>query len=120
MDKIIHPIITEKATKIEDVKRKAWEIKRDPKTKKILEKKPIEKLNKRYVFKVAMDANKIEIKNEIEKIYNVKVEKVNTVIVPKKIKVRFTRKGQIVGEKQAYKKAYVTLKEGYSIDIFNN
>jgi len=120
MNKIIKPINTEKATKIEEVKRRAYEIKREEKTRKILEKKPIEKLNNRYVFKVTSDANKIEIKNEIEKIYDVKVIKVNTLITTKKIKSRYTKRGQITGVKPSYKKAYVTLAEGYKIDIYNN
>jgi len=66
-----------------------------------------------YVFKVAKDATKMEIKNEIERLYNVKVESVNTMIVPGK--KRFLR-GRI-GRTSAWKKAIVKLAEG-TIPIF--
>ena len=66
-----------------------------------------------YTFKVAKDANKVEIKNAIEKIFNVKVGKVNTInVLPKK-----HRQGRYVGTKPGYKKAIVSLSSG-KIDAF--
>ena len=65
------------------------------------------------VFSVDTRANKTQIKQAVEKIFNVKVESVNTINVhPKKKRV-----GRYVGEKKTYKKAIVTLKDGQSIEI---
>jgi|SRR5690554_378307 len=69
----------------------------------------------RYTFKVAKDANKIEIKNAIEAIFEVNVVKVNTMIV----KPKFKRMGQHEGYTAAYKKAVVELVEGQTIEAFN-
>ena len=61
---------------------------------------------KKYVFKVAVDANKIEIKKAIEKIFDVKVEKVNTIRMEGKEK----RQGAApAGRRASYKKAMVKL-----------
>lgn len=66
-----------------------------------------------YVFKVDVKANKSQIKDAIEKIFNVKVEKVNTVNVhPKKKRV-----GRYAGMTNKYKKAIVTLVNGNKIDL---
>ena len=73
-----------------------------------------------YAFVVAPKANKIEIKNAIEKIYGVKVVSVNVVRYAGKRVERYTKSGLIRGKKRSYKKAYVTLAEGDKIDIFNN
>lgn len=70
-------------------------------------------LNK-YSFYVDLKANKIEIKQAIEKIYNVKVEKVNTLIIKGKTK-RFRYRE--AGKTSDYKKAIVTLKKGYEIKL---
>jgi large subunit ribosomal protein L23 len=78
-----------------------------------------EKLN-RYGFKVQRDANKIEIKNAIEALYNVTVVDVNTMIAAPKKKNRYTKSGAITGKTSAYKKAIVTLKEGETIDFYSN
>lgn len=68
---------------------------------------------KSYVFKVDAKANKSQIKDAIEKIFNVKVENVNTVNVhPKKKRV-----GRYSGMSNKYKKAIVTLKDGNKIDL---
>ena len=68
---------------------------------------------KTYVFKVDVKANKSQIKDAIEKIFNVKVEKVNTVNVhPKKKRV-----GRYTGMTNKYKKAIVTLANGNKIDF---
>ena len=62
--------------------------------------------DKKYVFQVAIDANKTEIKEAVEAIFNVKVAKVNTLIVNGKVK----RTGAYpAGRRSAYKKAVVTL-----------
>ena len=68
---------------------------------------------KAYVFKVDVKANKSQIKDAIEKIFNVKVEKVNTVNVHAKKK----RVGRYTGMTNKYKKAIVTLANGNKIDF---
>lgn len=78
-----------------------------------------EKLN-RYAFVVEKTANKIEIKNEVEKLYDVEVEAVNTIVYAGKIKTRSTKAGLIAGKTKAYKKAIVTVKEGDQIDFYSN
>lgn len=75
---------------------------------------------RRYAFKVARKANKLEIKKAIESFYNVSVVGVNTSVVPGKNKSRFTKAGVVNGRKPAYKKAYVTVAEGESIDLYSN
>ena len=75
---------------------------------------------RRYTFKVAKKANKLEIKKAIEDMYGVSVEDVNTVVVPGKNKTRFTKAGFIKGTKPGYKKAYVTVAEGETIDLYSN
>lgn len=57
---------------------------------------------------------------EIEKIYEVKVAKVNTMVVRGKRYSRYTKKGVTSGKAANYKKAIVTLKDGYSIDFYKN
>ena len=63
--------------------------------------------DKRYVFEVAKDANKKEIKKAIEEIFGVKVDKVNTMNYQGKEK----RQGMLIGRRPSWKKAVVTLKE---------
>ena len=79
-----------------------------------------EKFSNRYGFIVRPEANKIEIKKEIEGLYNVKVVDVNTMRYAGKRSSRYTRAGLIRGQKNAYKKAIVTLKEGDVIDFYSN
>lgn len=67
-----------------------------------------------YTFEVAKDANKIEIAQAIEAIFNVKVAKVNTLNVKAKPKRMRYQKGFT----KTWKKAMVTLKEGDKIEIF--
>ena len=69
--------------------------------------------NRHYVFKVLPAANKQEIKQAVELMFNVKVSAVRTVNVKGKVR-RFAR---IVGRLKSYKKAYVTLHEGQEIDF---
>ena len=92
---IIKPIVSEKMTKLSD------------------------KLN-RYGFRVQKAANKIEIKQAVEALYNVTVTDVNTIVVAPKKKSRFTKSGVISGSSSAYKKAIVTVKEGEQIDFYSN
>jgi large subunit ribosomal protein L23 len=66
------------------------------------------------VFEVARDANKIEIRNAVEKLFNVKVADVNTLVMRGKDR----RMGRGYAKMQNWKKAMVTLKEGHSIDFF--
>lgn len=72
-----------------------------------------EKFNK-YTFKVAKDANKIEIKNAVEALFNVKVLSVNTINVLPKTK----RVGKYEGKTSTYKKAICKLADGNKIDAF--
>jgi large subunit ribosomal protein L23 len=75
---------------------------------------------RRYAFKVARKANKLEIKKAIEEFYGVNVIDVNTAVVPGKNKTRYTKKGFTKGQKPAYKKALVTVAEGENIDLYSN
>ncbi|MDE3933910.1 50S ribosomal protein L23, partial [Glaesserella parasuis] len=65
------------------------------------------------VFKVALDANKVEIANAVEQLFEVKVDSVRTVVVKGKTK----RHGAKSGRRSDWKKAYVTLQEGQSLDF---
>lgn len=65
-------------------------------------------------FEVSSDANKIEIKNAVEKLWNVNVLKVRTAIVRGKEK----RLGRFVGRRSNWKKALVTLAPGQNIEFF--
>lgn len=72
----------------------------------------------KYGFQVASQANKIEIKKAIEGKFGVLVDKVHTVNVKGKMKRMNTRRGLTRGKRSDWKKAVVTLKEGYTIDLF--
>ncbi|HRH60713.1 MAG TPA: 50S ribosomal protein L23 [Chitinophagaceae bacterium] len=74
---------------------------------------------RRYAFKVDRKANKLEIKKAIEDFYGVKVDDVNTVVVPGKNKTRYTKSGFLKGMKSSYKKAYITLAEGETINLYS-
>ncbi len=93
---IIKPLVTEKMATITD------------------------KANNRLGFVVRPEANKLEIKKEIETLYNVTVVGVNTMRYGGKNKIRYTRTGLINGRRSAFKKAIVTLKEGDTIDFYSN
>jgi len=75
---------------------------------------------RRYAFRVDKKANKLEIKKAVEDFYGVSVIDVNTLVVPGKNKTRYTKAGFIKGVKQSYKKAYVTVGEGDTIDLYAN
>lgn len=78
-----------------------------------------ENLN-RYGFVVHKNANKIQIKQAVEKMYGVSVESVNTMRYAGKAKSRFTKSGVITGKTKSFKKAIVTLAEGEMIDFYSN
>ena len=92
---LIKPIVTEKSNKLSDQRRT-------------------------YAFRVNRKANKLEIKKAIEEFYGVTVVDVNTVVVPGKAKSKFTKAGFISGRKPAFKKAYVSVAEGETIDLYAN
>ena len=92
---IVKPLVTEKMTSI------------------------TEKSN-RFGFIVSPEANKLEIKNEVEALYNVTVVDVNTIRYAGKNKARWTKSGLLKGRPNAYKKAIVTLKDGDTIDFYSN
>ena len=74
----------------------------------------------KYGFIDDVTAGKDEIRTAVEKMYNVKVTRVNTINVMGKQKVRYTKAGVLAGRKPNYKKAIVTLKEGDVIDFYGN
>ena len=67
-----------------------------------------------YLFEVARDANKIQIKQAVEEIFNVKVATIRTLRVHGKPK----RVGRYAGHRPDWKKAIVTLKKGQTIELF--
>ncbi len=95
MDILLKPIVTEKMTNIG------------------------EEMN-RYGFLVRRNANKIQIKQAVEKMYGVTVESVNTMRYGGKMKSRYTKSGIITGKTKSYKKAIITLAEGETIDFYSN
>jgi large subunit ribosomal protein L23 len=94
MSILIQPLITEKLTRIQEE-------------------------HQQYAFEVDRNATKPQIRKAIEKKYpDVKVGRVNTMIVPSKPKGRFTKSGFVAGRSRIWKKAIITLKEG-EIDFFS-
>jgi large subunit ribosomal protein L23 len=90
------PIITEKATKA------------------------TEKFN-RFSFVVDMKANKIEIKDAVERMYGVSVTDIRTMNYGGgKSSVKYTNKGIVEQKSKQWKKAIVTVADGETIDLFNN
>ena len=67
-----------------------------------------------YSFEVNKKANKAQIKSAVEKIYNVKVQKVRTANRPGK----YRRKGRTYGQTSSWKKAVVFLEPDFHIDLF--
>ena len=74
----------------------------------------LRELKNDYVFEVASDANKVEIRQAVEHLFGVQVKSVRTAVV--RGKFRRTRKG--IGQKPNWKKAIVTLNEGQTIELF--
>lgn len=73
----------------------------------------------KYVFEVELKSNKIEIANEVEKMYGVTVESVTTLRQFGKKKSRMTRTKVTTGRTATFKKAIVTLQEGDIIDFYS-
>lgn len=143
---IIKPIVTEKMTKITEMSSLEKNVRiNNPEKAKALgatektisytvtsrkKKEPVKKektiytLTKpgqaKYGFIVKPQANKLQIKAEIEARYNVTVEDVNTMRYAGKRSSRYTKAGLIRGQKNAFKKAIVTLKAGEEIDFYSN
>ena len=95
MSIIIKPIITEKITKQSEL------------------------LN-RFGFVVDKKANKVQIKKAVEATYGVTIVSVNTMNVRPDRTTKYTKSGLISGKTNAYKKAVVQVKEGETIDFYNN
>lgn len=92
---LVRPILTEKMLQAQEAERK-------------------------YAFHVHKKANKIEIKQSVEKKFNVLVDTVHTINVKGKTKRMNTQRGLTTGKRGDWKKAVVTLKEGFSIDFFED
>ena len=73
-----------------------------------------------YTFVVDRKANKLEVAKAVEAMFNVSVDSVRTAVIPGKAKSRSTRSGMVKGMKPAYKKAFVLLQDGETIDIFGD
>ena len=112
---IIKPLVTEKMTKITD--KSSVDKTFTPKAGKNKGQEITKVATPKYGFIVRPDANKLEIKNEVESLYNVTVLDVNTMRYAGKRSSRYTKAGLIRGQKNAWKKAIVTLKEGNPILI---
>ena len=89
---IIRPIITEKSMRLKEEENK-------------------------YTFEVHPKATKKDIKDAIEKLFNVKVEKVNTINMKPKVKKRF---GRVMTRGKHWKKAIVKLRQGDKIEFFES
>lgn len=76
-------------------------------------------LNK-YTFVVAKTANKHQIREAVTDMFDVKVDSVNTIRMPAKLRRRFTKRGLELGKRNAYKKAIVTLEAGEAIDTYGD
>ncbi|MEQ8909306.1 MAG: 50S ribosomal protein L23 [Vicingaceae bacterium] len=74
----------------------------------------------RYGFVVDHNANKIQIKDAVEKMYGVAVDQVNTMTYNGKHRTRYTKTGWVEGRTNKYKKAIVTLVDGDVIDFYSN
>lgn len=93
MSVLVQPLITEKLTRLQEE-------------------------HQQYAFEVDRNASKPEIRRAIEEKYtDVKVARVNTMIMPSKPKGRYTKSGFVQGRSKVWKKAIITLKEG-EIDFF--
>jgi large subunit ribosomal protein L23 len=74
----------------------------------------------RYTFEVERSANKVQIKKDIETLYGVTVTDINTMRTIGKMKSKGTKGGQVSGRRAHGKKAIVTVKEGDVIDFYGN
>ncbi|MAZ49141.1 MAG: 50S ribosomal protein L23 [Halobacteriovoraceae bacterium] len=81
----------------------------------LTEKSSIETENtNRYVFKVQPKANKYQIKDAVERMFDVKVINVKTAVLPGKVK----RAGRSIKKTSSWKKAYVKIQDGQKIELF--
>jgi large subunit ribosomal protein L23 len=92
---LIRPLYTEKISRLQDAENK-------------------------YAFEVASNANKIEIRSEIERKFNVNVTKIQTMNLRGKMRQQLTRAGRFYGRRPNWKKAVVTLAKGQTLDLFEN
>ena len=72
-----------------------------------------------YVFEVTRTANKVQIKKDIEQLYSVTVTGISTIRTNGKVKSKFTKGGSVSGRRPHGKKAIVTVREGDIIDFYN-
>ena len=72
----------------------------------------------KYGFIVDHNANKIDIAKAIKKRFEVDVVAVNTIKYKGKTKTQFTKRGRFTGKTPQFKKAIITLKEGQTLDLF--
>ena len=79
----------------------------------------LKEANNRYVFRVDLRANKRQIKEAIEQLFEVKVLDVRTAVFRGKPTVVMNKSGRFAGMKSNWKKAYVTLAPDQSIDLFD-
>ncbi len=80
----------------------------------VTEKLTKDAVYRKYAFRAALSANKVEIRNAVEFIYKVKVDKISTLIVKGKMK---RIRGNQSGKTASWKKAVVTLKKGFEIKL---
>lgn len=90
---LIKPVITEKMTLLQEQRNQ-------------------------YSFEVAINASKVDVKNAIQKKFNVKVDSVRTVTAKGKRKSQFTKRGKYEGFRATKKRAIVTLAKDNKIDLF--
>jgi large subunit ribosomal protein L23 len=99
---IKRPLLTEKGTRLKDTGGQGGD-ELDPET-----------LKSQLLFEVARDANKVEIRAAVEKLWNVDVVAVRTSVVRGKEK----RMGRFVGKRSNWKKAIVTIAAGQTVEFF--
>jgi large subunit ribosomal protein L23 len=100
---IKRPLLTEKGTLLKETGGSDGAAGLDP-----------EQVKPQLLFEVARDANKVEIRHAVEKLWNVEVLKVRTSVVRGKEK----RMGRFTGRRSAWKRALVTLAPGQKIEFF--
>lgn len=92
---IMRPLYTEKISRLQDKENK-------------------------YAFEVARNANKIEVRKEIERKFGVKVIGIQTMNIRGKMRQQLTRAGRFYGRQPNWKKAIVTLAKGQKLDLFEH
>jgi large subunit ribosomal protein L23 len=110
---IIKPLVTEKMNNLTSKSSEDKTVKKKGESRVI-------KATPKYGFVVRPEANKLQIKKEVEELYNVTVIDVNTMRYAGKRSSRYTKAGLVRGQKPAFKKAIVTIKNGETIDFYSN